>query len=419
MNSYLKTFLRGSAVSLTGAILLGVINYLVRRILCNNMSLADYGIFYSTFALFSMIFGFTDLGLTQSGTVMIASAAENQAERNKIFSHLFFIKASIALMTASVVALFYQFTKNSTNTLFILIFLAYFIMQVLNGTLQSLWGGLKKYTLQQIGYCVLALLTVLLLYSLKEFKLSIVASCFFAAAIVTLIAGLIYSRVLDLGFLRWGPDRNLCKTLLTTGGIIAVTTTLLSFMYNISATMLLAQKGAESAGLYNIALPIMQIVQATMVFPVVFLPIAVDISRKHEYKKLLSFVRIALLTALAALIPTGIFFYYCSPALIRILFKPEYVGAATATTFLCLGLVFFTLGNFLFQIMLSLYKTVPMALIAVVATVSSLLLNYFLINWADVNGAAIATLLSYMLFALLTYIALEYYTPRIKKEYTN
>ena len=419
MNSYLKTFLRGSAVSLTGAILLGVINYLVRRILCNNMSLADYGIFYSTFALFSMIFGFTDLGLTQSGTVMIASAAENQAERNKIFSHLFFIKASIALMTASVVALFYQFTKNSTNTLFILIFLAYFIMQVLNGTLQSLWGGLKKYTLQQIGYCVLALLTVLLLCSLKEFKLSIVASCFFAAAIVTLIAGLIYSRVLDLGFLRWGPDRNLCKTLLTTGGIIAVTTTLLSFMYNISATMLLAQKGAESAGLYNIALPIMQIVQATMVFPVVFLPIAVDMSRKHEYKKLLSFVRIALLTALAALIPTGIFFYYCSPMLIRILFKPEYVGAATATTFLCLGLVFFTLGNFLFQIMLSLYKTVPMALIAVVATVSSLLLNYFLINWADVNGAAIATLLSYMLFALLTYIALEYYTPRIKKEYTN
>ena len=107
MNSYVKTFLRGSTISLAGAVLLGITNYLVRRLLCNNMPLEDYGVFYSIFALFSMIFGFTDLGLTQSGTVMIASAAENRAERDRIFSHLFCFKAGTALLCAAGIAVFY------------------------------------------------------------------------------------------------------------------------------------------------------------------------------------------------------------------------------------------------------------------------------------------------------------------------
>ena len=78
MNSYVKTFLRGSAVSLLGAGVLGLVNYLIRRTLCINMTLEDYGIFYSAFSLFIMGFGITDFGLTQSGTVMIADANDKR-----------------------------------------------------------------------------------------------------------------------------------------------------------------------------------------------------------------------------------------------------------------------------------------------------------------------------------------------------
>ena len=419
MNSYLKTFLRGSAVSLAGAALLGITNYLTRRILCNSMSLADYGLFYSTFALFSIVFGFTDLGLTQTGTVMIASSAEVPSERNRIFSHLFWIKTAIALFCGTGIAVFCQLNQSDADMFFILVFLVYFIVQVFNGTLQALWGGLKKYTPQQVGYCATAMLTVLSLCILSAFDLRSVASCHLFAVLIVFVAGLIYSRVFNLGRLEFRLSREICQTLLTTGGITAVTTTLISLMYNISVVMLDKQRGAESAGLYNIALPIMQIVQAAMVFPAVFLPIAVDMSKRFEYIQLRSFVRMALLTAVVALVPTGVFFYYCSPMLIRILFKPEYVGAACATTLLCLGLVFFTLGNFLFQIMLSLHKAATMAVIAVITTVCCLLLNYFLINRSDVNGAAVATLISYTVFALLTYVALEYYIKKMKREYEN
>ena len=65
--------------------------------------------------------------------------------------------------------------------------------------------------------------------------------------------------------------------------------------------------------------------------------------------------------------------------------------------------------------MLSLKKAVTMALIAAIATVCNLLLNYFMIKSHGVNGASAATLASYAIFSLLTCIALEYNLRKMKK----
>ena len=114
-DNYLKTFLCGSAVSLFGAGLLGIVNYLIRRTLCYNMTLTDYGTFYSTFALLFMIFSFTDLGLNQSGTVMIASANDKPDQRNIIFTHLFFVKGFLALICSIAVFIFFFLVALKLN----------------------------------------------------------------------------------------------------------------------------------------------------------------------------------------------------------------------------------------------------------------------------------------------------------------
>ena len=414
MNNYLKTFLRGSCISLFGAIFLGILNYLIRRFLCNNLSLADYGIFYSTFALLGMIFGFTDLGLTQSGTVMIA-AAETPLRRDAVFSHLFFIKLLLALLCGAGIFMSFHLKNEAGNLFFLIVFLVYFAVQILNGTLQALWNGQKKYSLQQLSYSSIALLTLLMLYFSKETTLNNAVFCFFLPVVILFAAGIVYSHFSGCGTLRLRMDKEITFQLLSTGGLIAVTTTLLSVMYYMDTVMLNMLKGAESVGLYNVALPIMQIVQAAMIFPAVFLPVAVDMSKKGEYRKLLSSVHCALIAALAALVPVWWFFDSCSNWLIRILFKPEYTAAASSVTLLCLGLVFFTLGNFLMQIMLSLKKTLPMAAIAAISAAGNFLLNYSLIRKFGPSGAAGATLISYMIFALLTYIVLVYILKGLKK----
>lgn len=405
---YLKTFLCGSSVSLFGAGLLGIVNYLIRRTLCYNMTLTDYGTFYSTFALLFMIFSFTDLGLTQSGTVMIASANEDPDQRNAIFTHIFLIKGLLAVICSAAIFIFFLTKQNTLELIFLLIFLCYFTAQIIMGSLHALWGGLKKYHIQQLAYIAIAILTLALLYILKKFDLRFVSIAFLSPVIIVLISGLTYSHCRKLGSIKLHMEKATFKKLLTMGGLIAITTTLLNVMYYMDTVMLNALKGPQSAGMYNVALPIMQIVQAAMLFPVVILPIAVEMEKNKEYTKLLKIVRYSLLIAITAVLPTSIIFHYCSPWLIRILFKPEYVTISSTVTILCTGLIFFTLGNFLFQIVICLQKNISVIIIAIFSVCMNMLLNYYLILKIDIRGAAYATLISYTIFSISTYITLEY-----------
>ena len=95
--AYLKTFFRGSVVSLAGTVLLGATNYLVRRKLSIELAIAEYGAFYGMFALLSMVFGVSDVGLTQSGTLAIAAARSRRAI-DAVFSQLFMLTGVLALL---------------------------------------------------------------------------------------------------------------------------------------------------------------------------------------------------------------------------------------------------------------------------------------------------------------------------------
>ena len=238
------------------------------------------------------------------------------------------------------------------------------------------------------------------------------ALCFALASGAALLGGLFYLRVSGIGNLRLLFRWKICRTMVLTGGQIAVSTSLLSFMYYMDTLMLNALRGPESTGLYNVALPIMQIVQALMVFPSVFLPIAVEMERQGEYAKLLRFVGGAVLVTVAAVVPVWCFFHWSSAFLICILFDAKYEAAAPAATVLCVGLLFFTLGNFLQQIMFCLRKTGVMIAVSATAAILNFVLNYIFINRYDVLGAAQATLLSYLIFALLTGASLVYVLKR-------
>ena len=82
---HLKLFISGTLISIIGNIVLGLINYLVRRVMAENLTQAEYGKFYGVFALISIIVAIFEFGVVNAGTVLIA---ENQPQRNMFFSFL-------------------------------------------------------------------------------------------------------------------------------------------------------------------------------------------------------------------------------------------------------------------------------------------------------------------------------------------
>ena len=408
--------MRGSVISLFGAGLFGLANFFIRRQLSVELSVADYGIFYGVFSLYSVIFCFMELGLGRTGTLLIAAAGEDTKRRDKVFTGVFQLKVLLSLCCA-VAAAFWCFRQYSElSRSIIVLFSGLFVCKTLLGALHALWNGQKKYATQQLFPLLISALTLLCLLPDAKITLSRAAFFFFASTLAGLVSGWFYSRFTGLGRLCMEFDPGLCRELLTTGGVIAVCTTLISAGYYLDTVMLSALKSHESVGLYNAALPVMQIVQAGMVFPAVFLPIAVELNKNKEYTKLLAFVRYALLIALAALLPVWGFFYFTSEFLIRFLFDVRYIAAAPAIPILCVGLVFFTLGNFLMQIIICLKQLRSMSVISLITFVCNIVLNYILIKHLDFCGAAWAMLTTHAIFALLCCIVLEHSIKKLKHQ---
>ena len=178
-------------------------------------------------------------------------------------------------------------------------------------------------------------------------------------------------------------------------------------IYYMDTVMLTAIKGVTSSALYNVALPIMQIVQAAMVFPLIILPVAVQMSREKRYLQLKQISLWAIGVAAVAFPVTFLFFHLLSPWLIRILFSAQYLAAAPAVSILCSGLIFYTLGSFLMQIVLTMGGAGRMALITLFTSICNVILNWCLISLYDYIGAACATAGSYLIFSLATIVVLR------------
>ena len=196
-------------------------------------------------------------------------------------------------------------------------------------------------------------------------------------------------------------DRSLWKRVLSLSGFVAISIMLLNVIYHIGAVLLTFIKGAESTSYYNIGLSFMQIIQVTMVFPTIFLPIAVQMNREKKYASLKKVLYISVFLTLLVLPITALFFHLTSPALINFLFSEKYGRAAPTVTVLCSGLLFYTLSNFLSQILISMNQERSMMLNTLFTVIINLPLNIILISELDYIGAALASALSYVLLSTL------------------
>lgn len=399
-----KTFMRGSVISLLGTGILGLLNYFVRRTLSIQLSEIDYGIFYSTFALLSLIYGFGDLGMTQSATTLIAKYA-GTPKQGSLFSALFLFRLGVTtIATVAVLGgsgfLSEHYLKTSLHAP-LLILAGMLFFQSMGSCFRSLWIGLKQFgTMQIIQVLGVVLLLLGVLAVGRGGNLTLICLVFFIATAITTIGSALYE--FWRGRIAWSfkVDKSSWGELLGLGGGLAFSSTLFTSLYYMDTVMLTSLEGVESSAMYNVALPIMQIMQSAMVFPAVMLPVAMDMTKRMDFRGLRKFTILALLATLLAAPFCYLFFHWSAAWLIGVLFSVKYVAAAPAVPLLCTASLFFTLGNFLLQILICQGKTGLIALIAGICFGSNFLLNFFLIRHFGFTGAAAATLCSYVIFVL-------------------
>lgn len=183
-------------------------------------------------------------------------------------------------------------------------------------------------------------------------------------------------------------------------------------MYYMDTVCLTWLVDLKSVAMYNIALPIMQIVQGFFVFPMIFTPYVAEMCQKKDYIRIRRTCYIGSLMMLLTL-PFFIFagMHFASD-IISILFDSKYADAAPAVTILWSGMVFFSIARFNINALNSSGKQRSTAYMIIICVLLNLTLNIILIPLFGYIGAATATATTYIIMAIASIVYLTFCIER-------
>jgi len=185
----------------------------------------------------------------------------------------------------------------------------------------------------------------------------------------------------------------------------------LTAISNMDQQLLTWLSNLERVGLYNIALPIAQIMQPLIILPVVFMPIVAELwqhGRKEEIAKLTEAITavlfILLWVTMITLLPLAKF-------IISLLFGSQFTEAGTALTILCTGTIFFAAASFYISALNASGAARQGAVILIGGAIFNIICNAIMISLWNINGAATATALSYLFICMASYFVLHRKIP--------
>lgn len=416
--SNIENFLRGSLVTFSGALLLGILNYFVRRVLANGLPAKDYGFLFASMSLILLTLAFLDLGLGKASTILQSRyLSEGNAEQSgTIYSLTFWLKLGLGLVTALVFWLLTPFLLThyfkyepggfTFRTLSVSIPLA-----AAGGVLLATLDAHRAFGAKVVLTCIrssVVLLSVFLFFTMGFSKG--VSMAYIAGPLVVIIVGIPLIR------LRHGQSPSLndltkaspvLHELFHLSKWVAVSTTGLLAMYNLDTLMLAYFTDMEHVALYNIALPIMQIIQSMMIFPIVFLPIATRMWHQKEIAELRNVCHVVISLMVILLWPITFFFLFNGQLVVTLLFDAKYTGAALAAAILCAAMCVFVICQFLLNVLNAMGRQQVVGKIVLMGVVVNGVANVVLIYFLGIEGAALATCVSYVVIAVAAFIVLH------------
>ena len=414
MSTNLKILLKGSLISLVGTGVLGVLNYFVRRELALNLTLVDFGFIYSVLSLINIFLAYLDIGISGSATILISKSMINGSRElvNRYFSQIFFIKLFASLIIFFVLLFTYGFWVYDffkfSDPLPYFILISMLLIQPIATAPNAVITALKRYAILSSGKIISPLIILVIIFFYNKPEINLVAFLFPLGA----LAMLVFLFIVSSSF-NYFPFVNSFKKIFRCGELfhlskwIAVSTLGLTTMYYMDSLMLTWLDGLKSVGLYNVALPIMQIAQSLMVLPGVFLPIVSGMWANREENEIGKICSMITEITLYILFPVAISIVLLSKYLIIFLFSAKFTAAAPALMILFAGNILFSLANFYMGTLNSGKYAKKVAITVVLGVILNLSLNYILIPYISITGAALATACSYLFLTVYLFLSLK------------
>lgn len=413
--SGVRAFVGGAAVSFGGIFLLGVVNYLIRRTLSLELPPEEFGFFYAMFALAALLTMLFQFGVKQAETILIANfAAKNQTRRiDHLVSFILLLAAAAGLLLCLLLLpaenwLLDRFFKYPAGRTAFRIFLIYILVLPVWGVVLSIPHGMKDFSLYyRLFILQMGVILAGCCYSAGRWGLDGVVTAWTAGTAGTLAVALLLVRRKYRIAVHWrfATNRQMIRKVWRLCSFMALSLTGIMVVGHLDTICLTSLGTLDDVANYNIALPIVQIIQSLLVLPFVFMPVASGLWQQKRYAEIRRIFLAANLSMLLAALPAAFAMQMLGDRLITLLFDAKFLAAKPALVILSAGSLLLGIAQFNLNLMNASDGQKPAAFMVLVTLAANLLLNITLIPVLGIIGAAIATAGSYLILAAAGFIA--------------
>jgi O-antigen/teichoic acid export membrane protein len=402
-------FARGIFVAGVSVVLMGIINYLFRRLLIVNLSTDDYGYFYSCLAIALTLLAVFDLGMGESQAILISKYSEKGdfTRTRRLMNSVMFAKLAagvllLGIMLAALPALTEFTGKSEYGVLVLSMLLCTLPFVMVYSTHLSALQGKKDFVarsgLQLIKFAMILIATW---WFIKDYGIRAPVFSYFSGSVLVTVITVVYILA---------RHRNLMLPLEVSGDPlkevalysvwVAISVAGQMFVTQIDTLMLTYFTDLHQVALYNVALPVLQIFHAFLIFPLVFAPIATNLWQHGAREDIASLFRATfdLLLACSWMFVLVVFVY--AEPIVAMMFDEKVVAAAKPLMLLTCGTAFLIMSRVTITLLNAMQRQKDIALVVAAGVILNIVANVFLIPHFGMMGAAAASVATYMFIYL-------------------
>lgn len=426
MTKYTKKVFYGTITVLIFSILAAIFSYLFRMILARNLTLADFGLFFSLVAFVGIFNTFRDLGMSQA-TFFYVPRFISQNKRNYlkgIITRIIKVQCISSIIILFLLLVFSHFLAvnyfHTGNFIYIILFAFAYFFYSFDLTIQTFFTAFQKqfiFSLQNfLRNFMIFFFTLLAFIFTKSIFVPIVIQILVYLLLVTIFGTIFFKKTFPDYFTQTEKNINFKKLLIF--GFSASVYNFGFFIISSTDTLILTYyKTLNEVGLYNSIVPIINLLlYLPFAICVVALPLSSELWIKKKISTLKSTIEMITKYTLIIMIPVVTIVAVYSQITLNILFGEKFIPASSTLTILAIGSLFYGMGYINTTFILGIKGPKLNMYIYIVGAAFNLILNLFFVPKYGIIGAAIATSISYVAIFIISSILL-YKNINIKYNY--
>jgi stage V sporulation protein B len=415
--SYTKRAFKGFLIVFVISIMAAFLGYLIRIVLARNLTVAEYGLFFSVFTLVNFFAIFNGLGMGEAMTKYIPEFQVKKSDE-KIANAIFYLSVmmlasfmivGLLLLSFSNVLTKYYFKTYLAGHLLLLFFLI-MVFSNLRGVLRNIYQGFQKMT----GYALIYLLenafTLLILLLLFAFKKDIFTAAYAHIAGYVLVLAIFIFLLFKFFPFKYKLyfDKRLFKKLISFGLPVVIIILGGMLIVYVDTLILTYFRSLSEVGIYNVVVPTVMIIQffasaiATVSFPMIS-----ELWARRKKKFLEQGVKMLLKYSFVILIPAVLIVLFFSRLILSLMFGEQYVPGTLTMQVLAVAIIFLSLHSIISPLFAGTGRPKIAMRIIIQGAVLNVLINFIAIPRYGMLGAAVTSLLTYAYIFIVSVVKLK------------